>query len=104
MLLRGATTDDFCNGDVGGIAQGLANNWRKWKCDIAKEIKKMGGHIHKKRVTLPTGRDIYRYKIRMPMESDHKDPLGWLELPEVPAAVQRTLPTMTQDIPDDCPF
>lgn len=79
MLLKGATTDDFCNGTPGGIAEGLANNWRARKTKIGKLLKPMGGRFEKKREKTPTGRTIFRYKIVMPPESDQQDPLGWIE-------------------------
>lgn len=79
MLLRGATTDDFCNGTIGGIAEGLANNWRARKTEIGKLLKAMGGGFKKARETTPTGRTIFRYKIWMPPESDQQDPLGWIQ-------------------------
>lgn len=79
MLLRGATTDDFCDGKVGGIAEGLANNWRARKVEIVKALRAMGGTVEKRREVLQTGRVIFRYKIWMPEEADHVDPLGWLE-------------------------
>ena len=86
MLLRGATTDDFCNGTVGGIAEGLANNWRARKTKIGKLLKPMGGRFEKRREKTPTGRTIFRYKIVMPPESDHQDPLGWIEREQEKAA------------------
>lgn len=82
MLLRGATTDDFCNGTVGGIAEGLANNWRARKVAIVKQLRLMGGTVEKRREVTPTGRTIFRYKIVMPPESDQQDPLNWLGLPK----------------------